>query len=398
MSSQTALVPPIHPTMENQNLDISAMILVDPSWFYLQAFAHSCLQLPASGDEFRAKYGDFPYDVDSLCAALQGLRDVGTAFGDCIQRYEQGNNFVAASTPPADLLGQCVYAMGAFDQPSVFWAATAYWNLVNIVGNNLHSPDDPNYNAYNKQQVLGALNDPSAYGYPGWVDVSQQTENAWQTLTNNALAFRDQLGTVNGQLQGAFDQINEMLGVASFTVSVDAQAIIALRNQANDLMDKYNREMAFVNWESDPKSLLPEVGLLGPFGGGMTFGILAIVGNILAKDAENLKTQWNAVQSSIASLAQEEAKKANFINDFSNLAGAVSRAWDESSALLLAIENIRGAFNVLGLKPGAISSYDDFQTYDVISDLLDLPTANAEWQQIQQIAGNFFPLSVLCRV
>ena len=130
-----------------------------------------------------------------------------------------------------------------------------------------------------------AWNDPSAYGYPGWVDVSQQTEDAWQTLTNNALAFRDQLGTVNGQLQGAFDQINNMLGVASFTVGVDAAAMNALRNQANDLLDKYNREMAFVKWESDPKSLLPEVGLLGPFGGGMTFGILAIVGNIPAKAA-----------------------------------------------------------------------------------------------------------------
>ena len=400
MSSGTSIDAPINPTTESPANGLQNVIITDPSWYYLQAFAQSCLALPQTATDFTNLYGDFPgTDVSQVVSYFQALNSLATQFGNPAYYTSQGNAYLGAPTAPSDLLGSTMYSISA-QNGSVFSAATGLGvNLAYALNQSLNSSllgpsDDPNYRQLNQQLVYNFLTSTATqWGCQLFLDITTATATTLNGTLNTANTFSTNFTNSMNQNSGMAQVISNMLTYAQQQVSSDISSISQLTTDANALLSKYNTEMAIVDWTRNPGSVVPDLLVLGPFGGGIFFGVSAIIGNLIATDATKVLAEWNSVESTISSLSTDEAQKAAFIRDFMTFNASITQATASVQPLVNNITNIWNAFNsTLGLN--VIQNIHDinpayFDNYADIDNLIDLTLALTDWPNVASMAGNF---------
>lgn len=395
MSDGSSIAPPITPTDTHPGNGLQNVTITTPAWFFLQAFSQSSLALPQTADDFTSRYGSFPgANVDELVSYFQALNNLAGQFGNPNYYFSQGSGFLSNPTGPSDIMGSTFYALGAINNSVFSAAANIGSNLAPALSANLEAGTSDNPGV-NQQTVYNFLNGGSStLGVPS---LMESTSGA-ATLTNNAItalnSFGQNFASCANQFPGMATMIDSMLTYAGSLESVDAALIAQLTTDAAALLKKYNEEMAVVDWTRNPGSVLPDIALFGPFGGGILFGISAIVGNLIAKDAQNVLSEWNAFEAQIQSLETADAQKALFLRDFSNFNTSITLAALSIPDLQANLASIYSTFSFT-LGQNFLATIETlnpvyFKDYDSINNLLDLTTAISEWPTVQDMTGNFF--------
>ena len=387
--NDTSLAPPIYSTPEKAQ-SIANVLIVDPNFYYLQAFASSCMALPTTTTDFTARYGSFPgVDLDAILAFFQSMNDIGTMFGNV---GSLGNTYLQSPNMPASLLGQCNYAMAAVGYSSVFSAATNFGGIVSeleeFMQANLEGSDVPDYNGKNQRMIVDFLNNGGEKrDLPKWVDVVISIRDTLVGVRENFQAYGTKYDAVLSQNQNAINQLPAALEFAQGMMVLDGAQMTSMLALAQSLLDQYNKDMAYVDWTRDPQNLLKDIALFGPFGS-VVFGIAAIAGAKVELDAQGLLDEWNQVEAAISRLEEADAQKVRFVRDLTGLTAALDQAKGAIESMCNSLRNIEGSLYV---PLGNIASYNliFFDNTAEINDLLEIPQAIAGWDLVKRLAEQF---------
>lgn len=387
--NDTSLAPPIYSTPEKAQ-SIANVLIVDPNFYYLQAFASSCMALPTTPYDFMLSYGPFPgVDIDAIAAFFQSMNDIGTTFGNVASL---GTTYLQSPNMPASLLGQCNYAMAAVGYSSVFSAATNFGSIVSeleeFMQANLEGSDVPDYNGKNQRMIVDFLNNGGEKrDLPKWLDVVISIRDTLVGVRENFQAYGTKYDAVLSQNQNAINQLPAALEFAQDKMVLDGAQMTSMLALAQSLLDQYNKDMAYVDWTRDPQNLLKDIALFGPFGS-VVFGIAAIAGTKVELDAQGLLDEWGRVESAIMRLGDADAQKVRFVRDLTGLTAALDQAKGAIESMCNSLRNIEGSLYV---PLGNIASYNliFFDNTAEINDLLEIPQAIAGWDLVKRLAEQF---------
>lgn len=348
--------------------------LFTKDWITLQTFIAQTLQLPITTGDFQSKYGVFADEqsVKDCVAAMQGVQDLSTAFGDPMSLMNQ------LATNPAvlqtDQAPQQLYLHIVWFATKLYQTATTFNQTLGQLMTILNSVP-----ASELPQTLSAI----LTGPGGLQSSAAQMVTLANALIQDLAQFNNQLKPKTDVMAGYTAKSSTFYQHVVDAIGQDAQEVTTYQDEA-DAAYKLWRDLTI-------SAVSTSVGLV-VLTGGMALPLAAVAAGVLGDQAKKARDAYDDACKKRDAASADKQKKMNLQNDLGAFNKQMTPVNEAAENFLTSLQKVAGVWTSIGSDLDYIAknfTVDKFDGLPAWRDAMMLDSATQDWQAIAQKANEY---------